>query len=391
MVHKKAALFIAVLLIAGFAYGFELEISGEIRSGIMWDYYQQWDFSEGAWEEERVSLARIHINDGSSDFQGLFRMNMNISHGNVGAMIRFEQTHFASGGFPHWAHAFGYGTFFEDAVRVSVGQLGLSPWGRVRIGPRQIENAIDHYFGIRTEISPFAVPGLTFGFVLNSWDQRFDAVDDQRSLGDMLMESVIGVTFTNDFFYGRLAWRLDGQADGIPEMDIDLGRMVFFQEGHQMMYHLEARRIPHVPDFSLWATGWFRGIVGAERDYFRVFQNWLYAEFTPEAFRATLGLGLETRGNSNNFFTASAGFHYNVLPFLRVGSNFIYTVNFGENRMERDVPFYFISIEPEIRVNISPAVFFALVYGYFNGHVLENEALHLRRGHWVNLRAVITF
>ena len=390
MVHKKAILLFAAFLTAGFAYGFDLEISGEIRSGIMWDYYQEWDHQEDAWQEDHVSLARIHVNDGSSDFQGLFRMNMNISHGNVGAMIRFEQTHFASGGFPYWAYAFGYGIFLDDMIRVSVGQLGLSPWGSVKIGPRQSENALDHHFGIRTEISPLAVPGLTFGFVLNSWDLRFDPIDDQRSLGDMLMESVLGVTFTNDFFHGRLAWRLDGQADGIDEMDIDLGRVVFLQEGHQMMYHLEAR-IPHIPDLSLWTTGWFRGVVGAERDYFRVSQNWLYAEFAPPAFRATLGLGLETRGNSDNFFTASAGFHYNVLPFLTVGSNFIYTVNFGENRMERDVLFYFMSIEPEIRLNISASMFFALVYGYFNGHVLENEALHLRRGHWVNLRAVITF
>ena len=277
---------------------------------------------------------------------------------------------------------------------------------------------LDDGVGIRTEIMPMAVPGLSFGFTLNQWDNGGPPwapgiTGEDVGMTELLMETVLGVAYTNDHFHGRFSFRLDSVADSV----FCLYANEQLLEGMSLMYRLEPRFISNmVPDLRVWLNGWWRGI-GAEivnggdetvsvdalmldnTNTMMDFRNWLYIEYAPVNFIAELRLGLQLTGLESHVFTIRPSFFYNVLPFLRIGTAFRYEYNFGAYaggafwggelppHPEAFNPAqHFFAVEPQLRIHFGPT-YFAFVYG-FEGRI-DNGNLTQR--HWINLRTTISF
>ena len=101
---------------------------------------------------------------------------------------------------------------------------------------------LDIRIGIRSEITPSVVPGLNVGFVLNDFNDQTTQSGATQTLGDVLMESVLGLPYTYDYFALRFSYRLDS--------DID------YDTGDQMIYRIEGRIFAEVsawlPDLGQW-------------------------------------------------------------------------------------------------------------------------------------------
>jgi hypothetical protein len=290
--------------------------------------------------------------------------------------FRFEQTEWRATSVPRVAFVFAYGDFLDDQLRVTIGRLGESPWAA---GGPDIWQELDNQVGIRTEIKPRALPGLNFGFVLNHWN---NATYFDETFEDLLMESVFGISYSNDFFLGRLAYRLDGQAD------VHNG-----QEGHEFMYRLEPRFLSNlVPGLSVWANGRWRGFIGLDEGSGdpAFYNNWIYADYDTTNYFAQLSVRLHF--TEMNIFLGRIGFYYKFTPYFRAGTAFIYENEFGTGRLLGDVPYGYVAIEPEIRASFGLANI-ALVYNLSHKYMppRPDGSNPERTRHWLNLRAVINF
>ena len=392
-----------------------LSVSAEMKTGVFWD-------SRG------VPAARIHHNDDAGTMQGRLRLGMRFQYENVGVRVRFQQDGLMGSPPVVWDFAYAYGSFLNDQLRFSLGRLGESPWewgGSVprwlwvphdpqpTIGAHRLR--LDDLFGIRTEIRPAAVPGLSVGFTLNEWDGSrwtppFTAAD--VLLQDFLMETTFGVAYENENIYARFSFRLDSEVD-----DMWCAYMLRRQqEGHSLMYRIEPRIVGNfVPHLSVWLNGWWRGIGAGEVDTTRIvegvdfghgyintmmdFRNWLYIEYAPPLFTAELRVGAQITGFDSHVLSLRPSFFYNVLPFLRLGSAFRYELNFGSRAGElgRGRPFplgpaafnppeHFFAVEPQLRVHFGQT-YIAFVYG-FEGRIDDGN---LTQRHWINLRTVVSF
>ena len=398
MTKKIAVLALVVFAAAGFAHAFDMEIAVEMKTGVFWDDDPT---------EESLAYARIHNNYDAGIGQGRLRMDWRFWYNNLGAHVRFEQTTLDRA-LIWWPIAFAYGNFVDDQLRVSVGRLGPSPWEwggplpyTVRSGnirgtspsvPIEVPSRtwlgehrgqLDDQIGIRVELMPAAVPGLNVGFVLNEWDGPWRHNSDIATLRALLMESVLGVAYTNDHFHGRLGLRLDSETDG--EVTVIDAQRVVLQEGKDLMYMLDARFLGNiVPWLSTWATGWWSGL-GANDDQLHL-RNWLYVEYAPVNFIAELRLGVHFTGLDSHVFTVRPSFYYNILPFFRAGMAVHYELNFGASAVIGE-PFQFLAVEPQVKFYFGKA-YLALVYGFENRH---DAAGDLRQRHWINLRTTISF
>ncbi|MCL2410248.1 MAG: hypothetical protein FWC97_01265 [Treponema sp.] len=386
MIRKVIIFTLAVFLTSSFASALDIDFSGQMKTGVFWVYHYYEDEHGNEASFTSASFHNNHISIGNPASQGRLRLDLNVTSNNVGVILRLEQFSFTTPGNTWWTHAFAFGNFFDDQLRFSIGRLGLSPWAA---GSDDIQHELDgQLLGIRTEVFLNSIPGFSFGFTLSDWNSYLDP-NFTRDISHILLESVIGVSFTNNSFHGSLAWRLDSEADGHRQWDPDIFMFRVYQEGHEMMYRAELRFLHNIiPYFSIVANGWWSGIFAEESER-SVYKNWLYFSLAPQAFRTNLDLGLQINGTDSHLFTARAGFHYNVLPFLSIGSDFSGVINFGANSTTRDIPLHFFSIEPQIRVSFSPGIYAALVYSFYDGFVEQHQ--RMQRGHWMNLRTVITF
>jgi len=378
MTKKIVTLIFAIFVTASFVYAVDLTIATEVRTGVLWD-------SAG------TPGARMHHNDYGGN-EARFRMDMHIAVENLGLRARFEQSQWAEGiGGPQpaqFAWVYAYGNFINDQLRVSAGQLSDSPW---RAGGHTFWQGLDHLVGIRTEIMPEAVPGLNFGFTLNTWNLSI-YFQEEQTLKNILLETVLGVAYTNRHVHARFGWRLDSDADVYND----------HQEGMQMMYRLEPRFLTNlVPHFNAWMTGWWIGIGPSFRGYDeegnpkpyiipdrRSYRNWLYLEYSPPGFLAELRIGAAFGGHSSHIATIRPGLFYHVLPFLRVGGHVHYEFGFGDDAPVRGLSqFRILSVEPQLRVSFGPADV-TLVYAFHSRHEIGGDR---RDGQWVNLRFHVAF
>jgi len=397
MAKRLAALVFAALLTAGFVFAQELEISGEMKTGFFWE---QW-FDDGT---EIYEEAEMHNNDDAGEKQGRFRMDMHLhTENNMGMKVRFQQQVWTQAQPSQWAYAMAYGNFLDEQLRVTIGRLGLSPWGADSTD--LLKDELDNTLGIRTEIMPGFLPGLDIGFVLNGYNsgdyngETKGVVNTNRlvsgnKLADMLLETVLGVAYTNDYFQGNIAVRLDGQEDGSTKV---------LQDGIEMVYRLEERIIRQsLEGFSIWAAGYLRGIgekSGVNDEYNALFQNYLYIDYSPEAFSARLSGGLQTEKDVQTF-NGRVHFYYNILPVLSAGTAFKYGQQFGKPKYGADKATW--GIEPQVRVTFNPNAYIALVYNYGQEYVFDqqkNPVVDEETGkqvfsdkvQWLNLRVVYTF
>ncbi|GBU27134.1 hypothetical protein R84B8_00659 [Treponema sp. R8-4-B8] len=356
----------ALLFTAGI-YAQTLEVSGEMKTGLYWEKVETPDKVE--------EKARIHNNDDAGPNEGRFRMNLHMKKDIIGMKVRFEQTAWSMSQPNQWAFAFAYGNFIDEQLRIVAGKLGESPWAA---GGPDIWQELDNQIGVRTEIKPKILPGLNIGFVLNTWNNA-NYYPEKNTLTDILMESVLGISYTNDYFHGRFCYRLDGESD-----------VYNVNEGMEMMYRLEERALRKVVDgLSIWVNGWWRGIGTENEDddlVTRIYTNWFYAQWAPRNFTAQLRVGYHIGVKYNELHTR-VSFYYNILDWLSLGAAFNFRIDAGDVSI-KDVPYRFWNVEPQIRATFAPNTYVAFVYSF------ENEPLdpvNNKQTQKINLRTVFTF
>jgi hypothetical protein len=301
-------------------------------------------------------------------------MNLWLDNGNTGMKVRFEQTEFRETGIPKWGYAFAYGNFLDDQLKLSIGKLGDSAWG---IGGPEMYKELDTQIGIRAEIKPKVLPGLNFGFVLNDMnEQQSYNYTEPQTIVDVLMESVLGIGYTHEYFDIRAAYRLDSEYDD--------------DNGDKFIYRIEERALQNVlPGFQIWANGSWEGIRTDVEDSLWLI-NWLYFQYAPDAFTAQLRIGFDAYTRRSIFYVRPS-FYYNLFDkFLTFGSSFEFAQDFGEGKYYKDSPYLRWVVEPQIRVNFGTNAYVAMVYQYRDEyHTIGVDQTHKVQA--INLRVVYTF
>jgi hypothetical protein len=373
-------------------------ISGFAKSGLMWEK------EEKVAKDPKESVRLGSRNDDAGDQAGRFRLDMEYANGNMGAKVRFQWDNWREVGMAPtwWQYAFGYGNFFDDQLTLAIGKLGASPWGTG--GPEMWkELEVSNAGGVRFEIKPNIVPGeLNVGFVLNwvngSQDQGLSTID--VTLWELLRESVLGISYTHDYFLVRFAYRLDSELDTRPGSGLTGG----VKEGDDLIYRYEERILKnYLPGMQIWGLGSFEGVGAAEEAKSVIrFVNWLFTQYEPEdmfglntPFTAQIRFGYDVVSN-RSILHFKPSFYWNFFDkFVSVGAAFLYGQDFGEGKLYPGAPYTYMEIEPKLQVNFSPNAYAAFVYNfrreYINKESEQPGQSPIEQFQWMNLRFGVTF
>jgi len=413
----KRLISVAILAVcaAGIAVAQDgLQLSGELKTGFFWYNLQR----DG--QEEPDERGFIHnseddpVGEGNETLAGYFsrpgrfRLNFQYDKGIIGTKFRFETVQWPSSTADsenriYWAYAFVYGNFFNNNLKVSAGKMGDSPWGS---GGPEMWRELDTTIGIRFEFIPqfipFIAPGsLNLGFVLNNIDGPPEEAAlsgyQKMTLGDILNESVIGFSYTHDYFLVRFAYRLDGLADGLVR--------------EKMLYRVEERIIQkYLPGFQIWLNGYWDGLNPRKITYEHlelgepnvVGTNWLYIQYDQDLFITQLRLGYDLM-QTRNIFYARPNFFFKFFDnFLQAGAAFEYAADVGDVKLDPtgNSPYLHWYIEPQVRLNLTSNSYIALVYRYYSDYecmIWETVDGNMQsrwantKTHWLNLRVLFTF
>ena len=391
---KTIILLLVITLSASAAFAEEgLKLSGEAKTGIFWQ-----EISDGTKETE--TEVKLHSKDDAGNQEGRFRLNMDYvnEEDTLGFKVRIQWqswtgTYVEDAGemktIPdNWSYAFGYGNFFDNQLTMAIGKLGSSPWGTG--GPEMWkELEVGRYGGVRFEYKPAFIPDeygrLNIGFVLNWLDSYNDAgMTRKATLIDVLKESVIGASYTHDYFMIRCAYRLDS------EMDARLRSLgVGEKEGDDFIYRVEERTIQKtLPGFQVWALGFIQG-VGASSTDFVEHKNWLFVQYAPYNFTAQLRFGYEGSADRNKAFV-KPNFYYKLFNgIIELGALFGYTQDYG-NKIYPGSPYAEIEVEPKLQINFAKGAYTAFVYNYKKEYAYRTDPA-LKQTQWMNLRFGLYF
>jgi hypothetical protein len=367
--------FILVLLILTLftAQAFaQLTVGGEVKTGIL-----------QTTTEDGINPSKTRTDAGSKDDAGggagRFRMNVDyyMPENHIGFKFRINLEDWASAHNNMWSYFFGYGNFFNDQLTVSFGKLGSSPWGTG--GPdlwKELESSGGTKGGIRFEYKPSSVPGLNVGFVINSFDKDVDQYPASEPITflHILEESIIGASYTNDFFHIRAAYRFDSEVD-----QLRLGDRTG-KDGGQLVYRVEERVIKnYLPGFKIWALGHYYGI-GADESNIEEYlaTNWFFIEYAPKLFTAQIRTGFETTAK-RNVFNLRPAFYLKLFDnFLNIGAQYLFAQDFGPEgdplgKIFPGSPYYYMEIEPKIQINFTSSFYAAIVYNWRKEYVRPTE------------------
>jgi hypothetical protein len=428
---KRIAVVIAVLAATGALFAQEITYSGEIKTGF---YIEQ----EKTGDQNPVATGGMTNTDGDSGTgQGRLRLDFHFNYQNLGLRLRFqiEPESTSLGPYnPAWSFAYAYGNLFNDQLKLSVGLLGESPWGtggpRLRSDPEtrrytafnSLSNdpytASEGLMGIRFEFKPSFVPGLNIGFVLNQPD-RTQLPTVEQTFTDFLGESVVGAAYENNYFALRAGYRFDSEIDTYSSPRIN--------EGSSLGYRLEEKVLGNLVDgMKVWLNGYYYGIGGELQNVDRYdpvtgttirktmgggeyFINWLYWLWDTDDFTAQFDACFAINKAYNNpEFRPVERQEYQSLEFrpafyykffsnmFQAGLGLGFGMEFGEGKTYKDSPYQYISIEPQLRLNIAGNGYVAVIYNYIDKYAWFEETEAARRGeksvkHSVNIRAVYAF
>jgi len=378
--------FFAAIPASVFAEGFTL--SGEAKTGLYWEKIEEPD------QEPKVK-ANIHSQDDAGNYEGRFRLNMDYLNEaqTLGFKVRIQwQTWTNETQTPDlWPYAFGYGNFFNNQLTVAIGKLGGSPWSTG--GPEMWkELEMGRSGGVRFEWKPAFIPEeygkINLGFVLNGPESYTDAgMSREPEIGDYLKESVIGLSYTHDYFMLRMAYRLDS------ELDIR-NRGTSGKEGDSFIYRVEEHAIEKLlPDFRIWALGYIEG-VGAENETFLEHKNWVFVQYAPPNFTAQIRLGYEGSTGRSLFFVKPY-FMYRFFDGLfdnfniEAGGLFGIAQDFG-NKIYVGSPYSYMELVPKIQINFAQGAYTAFEYYYKMEYAYKTDP-PFKQTQWMNLRFGIYF
>jgi len=346
----------------------DFSFSGEMKTGFYWERSQEED-------NEPREYVKLHNNDDAGGQQGRFRLNMQFNRGNVGAKVRFELSSWTtSDNRAIWPYAFVYGNFWDEQIKVSAGKMGDSPWGAG--GPERWDE-LDTIIGIRTEYMPKFLPGLNVGFVLNNFNEGVMTAADKIQFGDIIQETVLGVSYAHEYFAFRFAFRGDSELDSDPNR---------IDEGSRLLYRVEERALGKLlQGAQIWANGYFEGLGTPQRG--ALYYNWLYLQYAPETFTAQIRLGLDSGSEKGSVIHVRPSFYYNLFGnLLSVGASFSFCYNLDS--YTNAPPYVYWRIQPQVRANLGNA-YIALVYQYEDAYRSTKDTNI--KTNWINLRLVYTF
>jgi len=403
-----AALFV-VFSTTVFAQG--LKISGDAKTGIYWQEVQE----EGKPVVDDVNALQMKSQDGDPNGNRL-RINLDYDNGgNFGMRGRIDWTNWGAAiddnqhrinAQPSWSYAFGYFNFFEDQMTVSAGKLGGSPWGTG--GPemwRELEQIGDGG-GMRVEWKPAFVPGrLNVGFVLNYYNADRDQgnPDLEITLLHILRESVLGVSYTNDWGLIRFAYRFDSNVDAIQGNKGETGEFEDRGKGEdEFLYRLEERVLTkYVPGFQVWALGSLFGIFDVYNPDLRYYRNWFFIQYEPPElgplttpFTAQVRLGYEYIEQRSDFFVKPSFYWHFFNKLVSAGASFMYRQDYGKKVWEGS-PYQVLEVEPKIQLNFASS-YIAFVYNWKKEYIRENNVDRggkdpTKQTRYINLRFCINY
>lgn len=392
--RKFVAVFVGAFVVTTAAYALDFSVSGEVKTGV---YYEH----RALQGKEPVEMAMIHNNDGDTGAnEGRLRLLMGLEHENFGLRARYTQTDFKteSGQVDKFKIDFiyAYGNLFNKQLKISAGLLGESPWasgGPKILSEMETKSTGDNILGIRTEWTPAFLPGLNLGFVLNRYDNRVpmrptDYAGRREKFFDVLLESVLGISYEHEYFALRFAYRLDTEADeGFDG-----------HEGSRFLYRVEERALGKLlPGLQIWANGYMYGInsSGQEEKSQRI-ENWLYVQYDTVNFTANLNvMYTDTLINNGRFLLLEPDFTWKFFDdFLNVGLGAGMEMGFDKgNYFGHFYNYWYVG--PHARINISSGLYVSAHYNYHAGSFLSTKAGSLvfldQNTHWVNLRLSYTF
>jgi len=362
------AALVAIVCAAAFAQDGEptLKLSGDAKTGIYWEQYQE----QGKPVRVDSNALRLESHDGDPN-GNRFRLNLDYDNGrNFGMRGRIDWTNWSNtdGEQPKWRYAFGYGNFFEDQLTVAVGKLGGSPWGTG--GPekwKELEQN-DNGGGMRVEWKPAFIPEhigkLNAGFVLNYLDKYNEAQSRTATFADLLQESVLGASFTHEFFMARFAYRLDSELDRRARGTEHLGR-----EGDDFIYRIEEYALRELlPGMQVWALGVYEGVFAESMESCK-FENWIFGQYDPPElfglqtpFTAQLRVGYDYIDSRSEFHVKPSFYWHFFNKLLTAGIMFSFRQDFG-NKIWAGSPYQQMEVEPKLQINFSSS-YIAFVYNW---------------------------
>jgi hypothetical protein len=361
-------LILAFFTVQAFA---QLTVTGEMKTGLLQKTV-----------EDGINPAETRTDAGSKDDAGggagRFRMNVDyfIPEINIGFKFRINLEDWPTPQNGMWSYFFGYGNFFNDQLTVSIGKLGASPWGTG--GPdlwKELEQ-VGTKGGMRFEYKPSFVPGLNVGFVINTFDKDVDQYPTEEPITflDVLQESIIGASYTHDYFHVRAAYRFDS------EVDQQRTGTATGKDGGQLVYRVEERILKnYVPGLKLWAIGHYYGIGADEANIDEYLAtNWFFIEYAPDLFTAQIRTGLEAV-KKRTVFNLRPAFYLKLFDnFLNIGVQYLFAQDYGPDegavgKVYPGSPYYYMELEPKIQVNFAPGVYAAIVYNWRKEYVTPTE------------------
>jgi hypothetical protein len=399
------ALLITACAAAGFAEG--LKLSGEAKTGIYW----QMDQIDG---EEPNSDIKLHSKDDAGGGMGRFRLNMEYENENgfgINARINWESWN--NDNNMYWGFAYGYGNFFDNQLKVSIGKLAGSPWSTG--GPEMWKELEENSGGggMRIEYKPNFIPEeygkVNIGFVLNWFNSDRDQgrPDVKASLADILSESVIGVSYTHSLFMVRFAYRLDSAWDGIQGNKDDMPNGHIAGTGEdELIYRVEERILQnYVPGLKFWAMGDLFGLSAEKKKEIQLFRNWAFVEYEPpemwgmqRPFTAQLRFGHQQTGDEatgvRTELLIKPSFYWNFFDkLISVGAAFTLDQDYG-SKMTEGSPYYYIEFEPKVQLNFQSS-YIAFVYNFRREYIQEALKVPgyepIKQIQWLNLRFCIYY
>jgi len=411
---RKLLLALLIVAFAAAAFAQELKISGEAKSGIYWEQVQK----EGKAVEANEDRLKLHSTDEAGEHEGRFRLNLDYDNGNNGGMkaqINWERWKNTGSDQPLWEYAFGYGNFFEDQLTVAVGKLGASPWGT---GEPDLWKELEQYYnggGMRIEWKPAFVPGhLNIGFVLSWFNEGTDSTRT-ASFVDLLQESVLGLSYANDVFMIRLAYRLDSTYDSPTKVNgVEIDKLYGEGEGDEFLYRLEEYKLNElVPGMSFRAVGYYMGLVSTAPKFYK---NWVYFRFDPPElfgldtpFTAQIRLGYdyvdfydekeketELRYTpTRNVFHVTPSFYWHFFhKLVSIGAYFTYQQDLGSDKIWPGSPYESIEVEPKLQLNFGSS-YIAFAYNWKKQYVLPYSERGtkdpIKQTQFINLRFCVYY
>jgi hypothetical protein len=198
---KKALVVLLILAVAGGLFAQELTWSGAVKTGL------RFEADDG---DKSGAQTKVRLYSDDADVISRFELNGAYAADNWGLKFRFRADNLTDVSVHQ---AYGWVTFLDDVVKLSVGKIKDGTWGTQGIRGYDITGS-----GTRLEVTP--IEGLNVGLILRVPDNAI-AVNlvsgdkDWFTVKQFLGETALGFSYASDFISAGASLELDGTIDGL--------------------------------------------------------------------------------------------------------------------------------------------------------------------------------